>query len=243
MKIVNYKYLTISMFIIFCSLNMIKSKVNQNNFDVNYIKPLIVDDLKNRDYYAEIEINKNKEVENRINKNNDDKVLPAKKESEIKEKEVNEAKKSLEKKIIDLESKIKLAKIDLFGDENASLDYYKKHSHIYNRDFLKKVELVVDLMESVDEYNFIKSKQVNTSGSALIKDQKAIRSDSDDKFAFRKSKPEEPTKRLLRTSDDKTKNNVSAGLNVNPPDSKQSYKPLFLHDTVKEKNLIVKSNE
>jgi hypothetical protein len=85
---------------------------------------------------------------------------------EIENKNKTDLQKYFDKTLI-MEKKIKESKIQLFGDENASLDFYKKNKDIYNTESLKRIENIVRLLELLDEYEFIKKSKLNNEGKKI----------------------------------------------------------------------------
>lgn len=165
----------------------------------------------------------------------------------------------LELKAKRLEKQIKLLKIDLFGNENVSLDFYIKNKKVYSKEFLERVQAIVKLLDLVDEYNFLINNTVENIGEIieekgnkvdkLLNKEKAkekTQEEQNEIFAYRRDN----INRKFRINSNNIDINIdnktiatSRDLNVKPPLSREKYAPLFPHDTIKEKNLITTNKD
>ena len=117
--------------------------------------------------------------------------------------------------IKDKERNIKLLKIDLFGDENFDMEFYEKNRDIYGKKYVERLQSIVKLLELEDELKFI-------SGEDSLNN-----------------------KMLRRNNENKSNEylNPKDGLDKTPPKSDEKYTKLFSHDTVMEKNSIIKEKK
>lgn len=137
----------------------LKSKENVENATNN---KMAEEKLINKDRAkGDIKTNENHLVEKEDNISNKDK------NDNKEDKDVQEKISKLETTSNDIKNKIKLQKIEIFGEENASLDYYIKNKSIYNREYLSKIEKIVNLLELIEEYEFMK-KESNSNGGKII---------------------------------------------------------------------------
>ena len=117
--------------------------------------------------------------------------------------------------IKDKERNIKLLKIDLFGDENFDMEFYEKNRDIYGKKYVERLQSIVKLLELEDELKFI-------SGEDSLNN-----------------------KMLRRNNENKSNEylNPKDGIDKTPPKSDEKYTKLFSHDTVMEKNSIIKEKK
>ena len=227
--------------------NMKDKKIDENNKEIKLDSKLLKKEeikIYNEDKNANEEI-KIKEVTKvqEANKIIDENKKESKEIKEIERKEnvqkEKEKMKSLEivkndlTNIMKIEQKIKELKIQLFGDEKADLSYYNQNKDVYNKTSLKRIQSIVNLLDLVEEYNFMKNGNINKEGNVKERKEEEISIKTSSELSFRKSSNKELTPRNLRIEEYRP-----LDLKGRPPKSDEKYVALFKHDTVQERNKI-----